>query len=148
MTPGPLMRPPGPGNQIGYQWSPPTRSHRDRNGSSSNTRLMESLPVCELRANNHLAPSRENVATILGLPLSLGQCFGARHPREKHLVYVVGAGSRATHCKKRGSKRAASRRENGQKSFKMPRDRLFWCRFEPIEPPQRRTSFTMWPPTI
>ena len=47
------------------------------------------------------------------------------HPREKHLVYVVGAGSRATHCKKRGSKRAASRRENGQKSFKMPRDRLF-----------------------
>ena len=70
------------------------------------------------------------------------------HPREKHLVYVVGAGSRATHCKKRGSKRAASRRENGQKSFKMPRDRLFWCRFEPIEPPQRRTSFTMWPPTI
>lgn len=91
MTPGPLMRPPGPGNQIGYQWSPPTRSHRDRNGSSSNTRLMESLPVCELRANNHLAPSRENVATILGLPLSLGQCFGARHPREKHLVYVVRA---------------------------------------------------------
>ena len=70
------------------------------------------------------------------------------HPREKHLVYVVGAGSRATHCKKRGSKRAASRRENGQKSFKMPRDRLFWRRFEPIEPPQRRTSFTMWPPTI
>ena len=80
---------------------------------------MESLPVRELRANNHLAPSRENVATILGLPLSLGQCFGARHPREKHLVYVVGAGSRATHCKKRGSKRAASRRENGQKPFKM-----------------------------
>ena len=52
---------------------------------------MESLPVRELRANNHLAPSRENVATILGLPLSLGQCFGARHPREKHLVYVVRA---------------------------------------------------------
>ena len=87
----PLMRPPGPGNQIGCQWSPPTRSHRDRNGSSSNTRLMESPPVRELRANNHLAPSRENVATILGLPLSLGQCFGARHPREKHLVYVVRA---------------------------------------------------------
>ena len=55
------------------------------------------------------------------------------HPREKHLVYVVGAGSRAAHCKKRGSKRAASRRENGQKSFKMPRDRLFWRRFEVLE---------------
>jgi len=30
----------------------------------------------------------------------------------------------------------------------MTYDRLFWRRFEPIGPPQRRTSFTTWPTTI
>ena len=40
---------------------------------------MESLPVRELRANNHLAlsESRENVTTVLGLLLYLGPCLGA-----------------------------------------------------------------------
>ena len=36
------------------------------------------------------------------------------HPRAKHLVYVVVAGSRATQCRKRGSKRIPSRRETAK----------------------------------
>ena len=36
------------------------------------------------------------------------------HPREKHLVYVVVAGSRATQCRKRGSKRIPSRRDTAK----------------------------------
>ena len=42
-------------------------------------------------------------------------CTSARgHPRAKHLVYVVVAGSRATQCRKRGSKRIPSRRETAK----------------------------------
>tara|TARA_B100000927_G_scaffold143138_1_gene115498 strand:- start:452 stop:673 length:222 start_codon:yes stop_codon:yes gene_type:complete len=51
-------------------------------------------------------------------------------------------------AKNAAAKRGSARRENGQKPSKMTYDRLFWRRFEPIGPPQRRTSFTTWPTTI
>ena len=70
------------------------------------------------------------------------------HPRGKHLVYVVGTGSRTTRCKKRGSNWAASRRENCQKPCKKPCDRLFWRRFAPIGPPQCRISLSAWSSTM
>ena len=99
----PLMRPPGPGDQIGCQWSPPTRGHRDRNGSSSNTRLMESLPVRESCVQIIIlpcpSPSHGKMLQLFGAAIVLGPVPRCGHPREKHLVYVVGAGSRATHCK-------------------------------------------------
>ena len=40
--------------------------------------------------------------------------YKTRGHRAKHLVYVVVAGSRATQCRKRGSKRIPSRRETAK----------------------------------
>ena len=111
-----------------------------------------------LARRSSLAPGDRNPTRQLGLHLQLVRFGSIRvkrprnstrgHPRGKHLVYVMGTGNRTTRCKKRGSNWAASRRENGQKPCKKPYDRLFWRRFEPIGPPQRRTSFNMWPRTI